>query len=36
MKITKLHIKNLYGIREFNSDGSSIELNGKMDLAKPA
>lgn len=34
MKITKLHIKNLYGISEFNSDGSSIELNGKNGSGK--
>lgn len=34
MKITKLYIKNLYGINEFNCDGSSIELDGKNGSGK--
>lgn len=34
MKITKLYIKNLYGISEFNCDGSSIELDGKNGSGK--
>lgn len=34
MKITKLYIKNLYGISEFNCDGSNIELDGKNGSGK--
>lgn len=36
MKISKLTIKNLYGIKEFNSEGSSIELDGKNGVGKSA
>lgn len=36
MKISKVIIKNLYGIKEFNSDGGSIELDGKNGVGKSA
>ena len=34
MNITKIKIKNLYGIREYETDGSSIELSGKNGTGK--
>lgn len=34
MKITKIKIKNLFGIKEYESDGSSCELSGKNGVGK--
>lgn len=34
MKITKLKIRNLFGIRCFDSDGKDIELNGRKGVGK--
>ena len=34
MKITKLRIRNLFGIKEFNADGKDIELDGKKGTGK--
>ena len=34
MNITKIKIKNLYGIREYEADGSSVELSGKNGTGK--
>lgn len=36
MKISKVIIKNLYGIKEFSSDGGSLELDGKNGVGKSA
>lgn len=36
MKITKLKIRNLFGITEFESDGQSMELDGKNGVGKSA
>ena len=32
--ITKIKIKNLFGIREYEADGSSLELSGKNGTGK--
>lgn len=32
--ITKIKIKNLFGIREYEADGSSVELSGKNGVGK--
>lgn len=34
MNITKIKIKNLFGIREYEADGTSVELSGKMEQEK--
>lgn len=34
MNITKIKIKNLFGIREYESDGSSVELSGRNGTGK--
>lgn len=34
MNITKIKIKNLFGIREYEADGTSIELSGKNGVGK--
>lgn len=34
MNITKIRIKNLYGIKEYEADGSSLELSGKNGTGK--
>lgn len=34
MRISKIKIKNLYGIKEYESDGKSIELDGKNGVGK--
>jgi len=34
MKISKLRIRNLFGIKEFSSDGKDIELDGKKGVGK--
>lgn len=34
MNITKIRIKNLYGIREYEADGKSVELSGKNGTGK--
>lgn len=34
MKITKLKIKNLFGIKEYQADGKSVELSGKNGVGK--
>jgi len=34
MKITKLKIKNMFGIKELNLDGSDIEISGKNGVGK--
>lgn len=34
MNITKIKIKNLFGIREYDADGKSIELTGKNGVGK--
>ena len=34
MKITKIRIKNLFGIKEYETDGSSQELSGKNGVGK--
>ena len=36
MKITKLKIRNLFGIKEFDSNGKDIELSGKNGVGKSA
>lgn len=36
MKITKLKIRNLFGVKEFESDGKDIELSGKNGVGKSA
>jgi DNA repair exonuclease SbcCD ATPase subunit len=36
MKISKLRIRNLFGIKEFYSDGKDIELTGKNGVCKSA
>lgn len=36
MKITKLKIRNLFGIKEFDSNGGSVELDGKNGVGKSA
>lgn len=34
MNITKIKIKNLFGIREYEADGTSVELSGKNGTGK--
>lgn len=34
MNITKIKIKNLYGIKEYEADGRSVELSGKNGTGK--
>jgi hypothetical protein len=34
MKITKIKIKNLFGIKEYEADGKSVELSGKNGVGK--
>ena len=34
MNITKIKIKNLFGIKEYDADGKSIELIGKNGVGK--
>lgn len=34
MKITKIRIKNLFGIKEYEGDGESVELSGKNGVGK--
>ena len=34
MKITKIKIKNLYGITEYEGDGKSVELSGTNGAGK--
>ena len=29
MRVTKIKIKNLFGIKEYEADGKSVELSGK-------
>ena len=36
MKITKLKIRNLFGIKEFESTGKSVELSGRNGVGKSA
>lgn len=36
MKITRLRVKNLFGLKEFDSDGKNMELNGKNGVGKSA
>lgn len=36
MKISRLRIKNLFGIKEFDSDGKNMELDGKNGVGKSA
>lgn len=36
MKITKLIVRNLFGIKEFDSDGKDMELTGKNGVCKSA
>ena len=33
-KITKIKIKNLFGISEYNGDGKSVELSGQNGVGK--
>lgn len=34
MNITKIKIKNLFGIREYEADGTSVELSGRNGTGK--
>lgn len=34
MNVTKIKIKNLFGIKEYETDGSSLELSGKNGVGK--
>ena len=34
MNITKIKIKNLFGIKEYEADGTSIEISGKNGVGK--
>lgn len=34
MKITKIKVKNLFGIAEYEADGASVELSGKNGAGK--
>ncbi len=36
MKISRLKIRNLFGIKEFDSDGKSVEITGKNGVGKSA
>ena len=36
MKISKLQIKNMFGLKEFNSDGKDLELSGMNGVGKTA
>jgi len=34
MRVTKIKIKNLFGIKEYEADGKSVELSGKNGVGK--
>ena len=34
MKLTKIKIKNLFGIKEYEADGQSVELSGRNGAGK--
>ena len=34
MNITKIKVKNLFGIKEYETDGKSLELSGKNGVGK--
>ena len=36
MRITKLRIRNLFGVKEYDSNGNSVELSGKNGVGKSA